>query len=184
MTRGLERRIGWAEAAVGADGARDDEETWRAALAELGTEQLSDLAAECLVAHGADPATAREGWLNSWRLGVRGQGSTWAELVPLLPEAVRLHVADLRRRVEACGVPVEVAARLEDHEFRHRVDAVADRLWPPEGWTYGDGYAWVLTRLAAGMSEAELTHVAYYGPERGPEMAACAVARLAHDGRA
>src|SRR5436305_941843 len=78
VPRSRERRIGWAEAATRADGARDDEEASRAALAGLSTEQLSDLAAECLVAHGADPATAREGWLNSWRLGVRGQGSTWA----------------------------------------------------------------------------------------------------------
>ena len=57
--------------------------------------------------------------------------------------------------------------------------ALADRLWPPEGWTYDQGFAWVLARLAAGAPEAAIDHVAYYGPVRGPGMAAYAAARLA-----
>ena len=91
---------------------------------------------------------------------------------------MRVYVDDLKWRAELGGASPEAAARLEETGFRRRVCALSDRLWPPEGWTYGEGFAWVLTRVAAGVPEGEIDHVAYYGPVRGPEMAACAAARL------
>lgn len=158
MTRDLVRRLLVVETAARALGAWEEEEAARAALAALSTGELTGLAAECLIAHGADPATAREGWENSRRLGSRDPGGSWAELAPLLPEVIPLHVADLQHRAAVCGVPDEVAARLEDPEFRHRVNGVAARLWPPKGWSYCQEFAWVPTRLAAGVPEAKLTH--------------------------
>ena len=65
--------------------------------------------------------------------------------------------------------------------FRRRACALADRLWPPDGWTYGQGFAWVVAGVAAGVPPGEITHAAYYGPVRGPEMALAAARRLARD---
>ena len=152
-------------------------------LEGLTREELAEAAALCLIEQGADPATAAEAFENRWRLGARGhRAGTWADLVPLLPEALALRVADLRRRAELGGASPEDAARLEDAGFRRRVCAQADRLWPPEGWTYCQGFAWVVARVAGGAPEGEVTHDAYYGPVRGPEMALAAARRLARDG--
>ncbi len=102
--------------------------------------------------------------------------------MPLLPEALARHVADLRRRAEPGGAPPADTAKLEGAGFQRRVCALADRLWPPEGWAFGQGFAWVVARVAAGGPEAEVSHAAYYGPVRGPEMALAAARRLARDG--
>ena len=91
-----------------------------------------------------------------------------------LPDALAAYVADLRQRAELGGVPAEVALRLEEGTFRRQVVARAAELWPPDGWTYGQGFAWVLMRMAAGTPAEEITHIAYYGPVRGPEMALAA----------
>jgi hypothetical protein len=40
----------------------------------------------------------------------------------------------------------------------------------------------VAARVAEGAPEAEVSHAAYYGPVRGPEMALAAARRLARDG--
>lgn len=80
------------------------------------------------------------------------------------------------------GASPSDAARLEDAGFRRRACALADRLWPPEGWAFGRGFAWVAARVAEGAPEAEVSQAAYYGPVRGPEMALAAARRLARDG--
>jgi hypothetical protein len=143
-------------------------------LETLSTAELIKVAAARLVAHGADPETAAEAYENSWRLGSRDTGGTWADLVPLLPEALAAYVADLKRSAVLCGAPADVASRLEDGKFRRQVVAKAAELWPPDGWTYGQGFTWVLERMAAGAPAAAITHAAYYGPIRGPKMALAA----------
>ena len=60
--------------------------------------------------------------------------------------------------------------------------AKAAELWPPDGWSYSQGFAWVVARVTEGVPEAEIDHAAYYGPVCGPGMAASAAARLARDG--
>ena len=94
--------------------------------------------------------------------------------MPLLPEALTAYVADLKSGAEVGGAPAEVVLRLEAGEFRRQVVAKAAELWPPDGWTYCQGFAWVLMRMAAGTPAEEITHTAYYGPVRGPEMALAA----------
>src|SRR4051794_25740223 len=148
-------------------------------LRQLSPTERTEALARRLVEHGADLVTAVEAFENLWRLGARSHGAeTWGELVALLPEALASRVADLRWRAELGGASAEDAARLEDAGFRRMVSVLSDHLWPPEGWTYCEGFAWVLTRVAAGVPEGEISHAAYYGPVRGPEMAACAAARL------
>jgi hypothetical protein len=133
--------------------------------------------------HGADPATAAEAFESCWRLGARRpDAGSWADLVPLLPEALALRVADLRRRAELGGASPADAARLEGAASvagcapwptgsgRRRAGPTA-RASP--GWWPG----W-----PKGAPEAEVSHAAYYGPVRGPEMAQAAARRLARDG--
>jgi hypothetical protein len=150
-------------------------------LKTLSTAELIELITGQLVAHGADPETAAEALENRWRLGSRARGGSWADLVPLLPEALAAYVADLRQRAELCRVPAEIALRLEEGAFRRRVVAKAAELWPPEGWSYCQGFAWVLMRMAEGIPTEEITHTAYYGPIRGPEMALAAARQLSRD---
>jgi hypothetical protein len=150
-------------------------------LKTLSTAELIEVSAAQLIAHGADPETAAEAFENSWRLGSRDRGDSWADLVPLLPEALAAYVADLRKRAELGGVPAEVALRLEEGAFRRRVVTKAGELWPPEGWSYCHGFAWVLLRLAEDTPAEEITHTAYYGPVRGPEMALAAARQLSRD---
>jgi hypothetical protein len=147
-------------------------------LKTLSRVELTNLAAAQLIAHGADPQTAAEAYENSWRLGSRAIGDSWTDLVPLLPEALTAYVADLKSGAEVGGAPAEAALRLEAGEFRRRVVARAAELWPPDGWTYGQGFAWVLMRMAAGTPAEEITHAAYYGPVRGPETTLAAAKRL------
>jgi hypothetical protein len=147
-------------------------------LRTLSRAELIEVITAQLVALGADPATATEAFENLWRLGSRAHGDSWADLVPLLPEALKAYVADLRKRAELGGVSAEVALRLEECVFRRRVVAKAAELWPPEGWTYCQGFAWVLMRLAEDTAAEAITHTAYYGPVRGPEMALAAARQL------
>jgi hypothetical protein len=147
-------------------------------LSTLSTAELIEVITAQLVAHGADPETAAEAFENRWRLGSSGREGSWADLVPLLPEALAAYVADLRKSAKLGGVPAEVAPRLEEGAFRRRVVAKAAELWPPEGWTYCQGFAWVLMRLAEGTAAEAITHTAYYGPVRGPEMALAAARRI------
>jgi hypothetical protein len=150
-------------------------------LKTLSTAELVEVIAAQLVAHGADPETAAEAFENRWRLGSRDRGGSWADLVPLLPEALTAYVADLRQRAELGGVPAEIALRLEEGAFRRRVVAKAGELWPSDGWTYCHGFAWVLMRMAEDTPAEEITHTAYYGPVRGPEMALAAARQLSRD---
>jgi hypothetical protein len=150
-------------------------------LSTLSRAELIEVITAQLVTHGADPETAAEAFENSWRLGSRAEGDSWADLVPLLPEALAAYVADLRKSAELGGLPAEVALRLEEGAFRRRVIAKAGELWPPEGWSYCHGFAWVLMRLAEGTPAEEITHVAYYGPVRGPEMALMAARQLSRN---
>jgi hypothetical protein len=150
-------------------------------LSTLPRAELIEVITAQLVAHGADPETAAEAFENTWRLGSRAREGSWADLVPLLPEALAAYVADLRKGAELGGAPAEVALRLEEGGFRRRVMAKAGELWPPEGWSYCQGFAWVLMRLAEGTPAAAITHTAYYGPVRGPEMALAAARQLSRD---
>jgi hypothetical protein len=150
-------------------------------LKTLSSAELIEVITAQLVAHGADPETAAEAFENTWRLGSRADGDSWADLVPLLPEALAAYVADLRQRAELSGVPAEVVVRLEEGAFRQRVVAKAAELWPSDGWTYCQGFAWVLMRLAEGTPAEEITHTAYYGPVRGPEMALAAARQLSRE---
>jgi hypothetical protein len=150
-------------------------------LKTLSRAELIEVITAQLVAHGADPETAAEAFENSWRLGSRDRGGSWADLVPLLPEALAAYVADLRRRAELGGVSAEIALRLEEGTFRRRVVAKAGELWPPDGWSYCQGFAWVLMRLVEGTPAEEITHTAYYGPVRGPEMALAAARQHSRD---
>jgi hypothetical protein len=150
-------------------------------LKTLSTAELIEVSAAQLITHGADPETAAEAFENHWRLGSRADRDTWADLVPLLPDALAAYVADLRQRAELGGVPAEVALRLEEGTFRRQVVAKAAELWPSQGWSYCQGFAWVLMRLAEGTPAEEITHTAYYGPVRGPEMALAAARQLSRD---
>jgi hypothetical protein len=150
-------------------------------LKTLSSAELVEVITAQLVAHGADPETAAEAFENTWRLGSRAREGSWADLVPLLPEALTAYVADLRKRAELGGVAPEVVVRLEEGAFRRRVVAKAGELWPPDGWTYCQGFAWVLMRLVEGTPAEEITHTAYYGPVRGPEMALAAARQLSRD---
>ena len=90
-----ERRLAALERAA-AQRERDvTEEHLRAVMAALSRDEIDALAAECLIQHGADPATALEVWRESHRVP-GGRGDNWSALAAVEGEVMRLYLADLK----------------------------------------------------------------------------------------
>src|SRR4051812_46824441 len=123
ITREFHRRLEAAETRAGQETAPDLDH-----LGGLSVDELHELGAAALVALGADPATAREVWKESWRVP-GGRSGGWAGLVEREGDILRAYVDDLKLRVLAAGGiggtqgSPEEAARLQDGEFRRRAVA-------------------------------------------------------------
>jgi hypothetical protein len=153
-------------------------ERLRAALAALSQDELHDLAAEALVAHGVDRAIAREVWENYSLLhcrhpkgGVDRRGG-WAELAARADDVMEVYVADLKNTAALGGAPPELAERLDDLDFRRLVFERARAVFGRDPHHFCQGFAWVLAKVAAGAPAGEITRLAYYGAERVAEQEA------------
>jgi hypothetical protein len=180
-----ERRLAALERAA-AQRERDvTEERGRAAWAALSRDEIDALAAECLIQHGADPATAPELWREGHRAGA-SRGKTWADLAAQAPEIMRLYLADLKRTARlglsemrrnpgprhaalAAVAAPELADRLDDRAFRHLVFERARAVFGRDPHHFCQGFAWVLAKVASGAPAEDVTRIAYYGAERVAE---------------
>jgi len=153
------------------------EERVRAVWAALSHDEIDDVAAECLIAHGAAPATARELWRECWRAGA-GRGDSWAELAAQADDVMSLYLADLKRTARlgleelrrnpgprhaalATVAAAELADRLDDRAFRHLVLERARAVFGRDPHHFCQGFAWVLAMVASGAPAEEISRVAY-----------------------
>jgi hypothetical protein len=169
-----ERRLAALERIAAGKAAKAAADRRHAELATLGLDQLLDLGAEALVAHGVDPAIAREVYESYPMLHGRHpkggvHGGTWAELAGRAADVMGVYVAELKRTAVLGGASPGDAARLADLDFRRLVLERGRAVFGRDPQHFSQGFAWVLAKVASGAPAGEISRVAYYGAERVAE---------------